>query len=336
MGFSRGQVRPLSFLTLDELGNLPPVPWLVEGVLPAGATALMYGRRGSGKSFVALDLAGRIAAGLEWHGRPTSPARVVYIAAEGRGGITARLKAWHARFAEEAAVLVCPEAVPLVVGHSANRIVEAAREAFGDELSTHPLLLVVDTLHRSIPGGEENSEATASSVYATLADIRQSIPLLTVLLVHHPQKGEGAAGSSARGSGAWEDDADTVMRLERDGDSRSVVLRCTKQKDAEEFEPIGMELEPYEGSLVVVPSNNWRTEDRRTLTPGERTALRALDEWRGKSLSWTRWSTTAGLSASSLGKHRRRLLDLGYVQESGTSRRPEYSITGSGIAALIP
>jgi len=329
----------LTLYSLEELAALPPAPWLVEGLLPAGGTAVLYGKRGSFKTFIAIDLARHVAAGLEWHGRHTEPAHVVYVAAEGRGGITTRMLAWAARHGNHTEPLVHAGPLSLLTATNGDRLVAALLDAFGSEAADLPLLLVFDTLHRSIPGGDENDSATPGQVYATLDVVRQAFPLMTALLVHHPTKNPGA--ETSRGSSAWEDDADTVLRLERDGEGHTVTLRCTKQKDAEEFAPITLELETEGESLVVAPTG-WAVPRPETLTSGEREALARLTDFHPEAISWTRWREVAGCGDSSLARHRRRLIALGYVEaiptgsKQGRQAQFRYGVTGAGIAAGFP
>ncbi|BAQ16083.1 AAA family ATPase [Methyloceanibacter caenitepidi] len=81
---------------------------LVEDVLNAGAMGVMYGASGSGKTFLSLDLSFHVAAGLPWHGRPTTQGPVLYVAAEGGRGIFKRIAALKQHFGVDAAPLdVC-------------------------------------------------------------------------------------------------------------------------------------------------------------------------------------------------------------------------------------
>src|SRR5207253_1972667 len=77
---------------LDEAGflSLPRPEWLVEGWLVRDALNLLSGRGGGGKSFLALDLALRVATGRDWHGHALAAGPVIYIAAEGAGEIVQR------------------------------------------------------------------------------------------------------------------------------------------------------------------------------------------------------------------------------------------------------
>jgi RecA-family ATPase len=89
--------RRFRLMTIQELMHQPPLRWVVENHIPAGGLAVLYGAPGGGKSFVALDLALSIAAGVPWlKVEPVMQGAVVYIAAEGSAGLAMRLAAWKA------------------------------------------------------------------------------------------------------------------------------------------------------------------------------------------------------------------------------------------------
>ena len=62
--------------------------------MPRAGLGVLYGASGSGKSFVALDLAASITRDENWRGQKTQWGRVGVIAAEGGGGYASRLKAY--------------------------------------------------------------------------------------------------------------------------------------------------------------------------------------------------------------------------------------------------
>src|SRR5260221_14709356 len=66
---------------------MPPMRWLIEGILPEGLLSIIFGEHGSFKSFLALDFALCIATGTAWNGHLLEPAPVVYVAGEGIGGL---------------------------------------------------------------------------------------------------------------------------------------------------------------------------------------------------------------------------------------------------------
>ena len=63
--------------------------------------ALIYGSPGAGKSFLALDIALRIAAGWTIDGRAVKQGPVIYVAAEGQTGMRNRIAAFEKHFAIE-------------------------------------------------------------------------------------------------------------------------------------------------------------------------------------------------------------------------------------------
>ena len=68
---------------LSALRRMADAKWLIDGVLPQDAAALVFGEPGSFKSFMAMDMAVAVASGQQWQGKETSQAIVVYLAAEG-------------------------------------------------------------------------------------------------------------------------------------------------------------------------------------------------------------------------------------------------------------
>ena len=71
--------------------------WAVDRLLPAAGVAVIFGKPGAFKSFIALDIALHIAGGGAWCGRDTRQGSVIYVAAEGVAGVRKRL-AGHFKF----------------------------------------------------------------------------------------------------------------------------------------------------------------------------------------------------------------------------------------------
>jgi len=72
-------------------------------------------------------------------------------------------------------------------------------------------LLVLDPLAAFLPGRDEN---TAGPMLETLMSLRQLTGLgMSVLLLHHPRKGELAVGQAARGSGALSAFVDILLEM---------------------------------------------------------------------------------------------------------------------------
>lgn len=269
----------MRLLKLSDLAALPPREWLVPGLVPCDALACLFGAPGTGKTFVALDLALSIACGLrEWQGQPLpvwpeGAPGVVYVAGEGIHGIRDRVKAWEAHKRLGEAQLA--QAPLSFVQHPVNLTKEAAASDFAEAVVQHhqaaaarPVKLVVfDTLARCAVGADENSSQEMGVVVANVDRIRRVLgDGCSVLLVHHSGK---SAPTSMRGSSAINGAVDTALALLRPSSSSAsdptgfspLHLRAVKQKDGP-CTTVRMGLRPHADSMVVV-----RPEDAAVAAP---------------------------------------------------------------------
>lgn len=230
------------FLTLEEAEAIPKPAWLVDEMLPVGASVELYGPPGAGKSFVAIDLAMSVASGRPFLGHATKHSTVAYCLGESVGGVGARLRAW--RQARGATFGVRFRLLPGMVQLLDAGDVTAFLAAIGEQLDEQPGLIVIDTLARSIVGGDENSARDMGVAADALDRVRQATGACAVVL-HHT----GKSGESERGSGAIRGAFETMIELKNDGGSLS--LRCDKQRDGEEFPSIAFVLAKQGDSLVV-------------------------------------------------------------------------------------
>ena len=144
--YNREQVNRFHFISAEEIKNLPPISWLVEGMLPAKSLSLVYGNFGSCKSFFALDIAFRVSMEKD--------AYVIYIAGEGIGGIKKRIVSWETHNEQTIGkVHFIGEPVPLTDRPTLLTFIEEVKE----KVKENPILVVVDTLARCIGNSDENS-----------------------------------------------------------------------------------------------------------------------------------------------------------------------------------
>ncbi|HVE91937.1 MAG TPA: AAA family ATPase [Actinomycetota bacterium] len=245
---------PGLMLTVDQLANIPPPAWLVEGLLPSAGLTVAFGPPASLKSFLALDVALSVASGCDWQGRETRQGPVLYIAAEGVSGFYPRIQAWLTvrPSTDLRAFRLVPRALNLLDRADRDTLLECAEEL-------EPRLLVVDTLARCMVGANENDTAPMGRVVEALDEVRRRHETAS-LAVHHTTKD----GGWARGSGALAGAADTMLRLKRR--DQHLALETEKQKNAAEGEAIRLRFRLAEDSGVLeldeAPSISWKGPTR--------------------------------------------------------------------------
>ena len=185
---------PYTFLTTDELQNLPTTKWRVKGLFPEHGLGSIYGPSGSGKSFLALDLMASIACGITFYGHKTTQCPVVYVALEGTGGIAKRVEAYetHHKIKLPSTFRIVTDMLSLF-SSEASIFAEAVIEAGLNEG-----VIVIDTLAQSAPGSDENSSAHMGTIIAN-AQLLQKMTNSLVVLIHHTGKdtSRGARGHSS-------------------------------------------------------------------------------------------------------------------------------------------
>jgi len=142
---------------IDDLEITEP-EFLIDGLLETDTLAEIHGQPGCGKSFVALDLASCVAADVPFHGRDVMAGPVVYIAGEGRAGLTRRRAAWRKHHGRED--MRDPFFLSERAANFRDGATIAAVKASVDQVALQhgdPRLIVIDTVARNFGAGDENS-----------------------------------------------------------------------------------------------------------------------------------------------------------------------------------
>lgn len=201
----------------------PAPTWIVKGVIPRAELVVLFGESGSGKSFMALDLAACIARGLPWRGRRVNAGRVVYIAAEGAGGfrnrVVALVQARELTYADLARIDIIDAAPNMLLKDDALDVAKAIGRAD---------LVIVDTWAQVTAGGNENAGEDMGKALSHCKGIHRATGA-TVLLVHHSGKD---ASKGARGWSGLRAAADAELEVVRLANGR--LLRTSKQKDGDD------------------------------------------------------------------------------------------------------
>jgi len=164
--------------------SLPPITWFWQDWIPIGMLSLMGGVPGSGKSYVALDLARRVVDGEPFPDGATNPSQgqnVIYVDAEAVPQLlNARAEAWNMN--RDRIYLMLPQTMAMI---------DFSRTEYQDQLldmmhTLQPSLVIIDSLSSISSKGENNVEDVRAilSFLGNLALEFQS----AVLLVHHLRK----------------------------------------------------------------------------------------------------------------------------------------------------
>lgn len=249
----------LRSLSLGELLSMriKPREYLLEPIIPEKGLVMLYGPRGTGKTFVGLAIAYAVATGADYL-RWVAPARknVLYIDGE------MPLAVLQERLAQ--IVEGSPdEAGPVALSILAADYVEggipnlAMPEAQGqiESLLEGVDLIVIDNISTLASSGRDNDAESWGPMQEWLLSLRRLGK--SVLLVHHAGKSGGQRGTSRR-----EDVLDTVISLRRPSDyspeqGARFEIHLDKARGI-----YGDEAKPFEARLEIRDgSATWTTRD---------------------------------------------------------------------------
>ena len=313
-----GRSAPMMLLTLDDLRREPAPDWLIEDVLVQNSFAVLFGAPASYKTFAALSMACSIATGVPWFGSAVQKAPVVYVAAEGSGGLLKRVDAWErAHGAHPDDLLIVTKPVHLLQAQSVFDLIHAIAET-----GRPPGLIVIDTLARCFQGGDENSARDVGLLVGAVDHIRNRTSAALILL-HHQTKATGML----RGSTALDGAADTI--LSANVASGGVRLSCAKQKEAEPFPAFRLATRsialPAGGSSIVLSLHGRGTADEPEST--KKKVLRCLAELGaagGTSADWRQACEAADVSVRSFYRLKDELEQEGAIVQQGRGRSARY------------
>lgn len=256
---------------------------LVKGLIPRVGLTIVWGPPKSGKSFWMFDTAMHVALGWPYRGRRVHRGAVVYCAFEGQSGLEARVAAFRQRFLaddhEPIPFFLEPVTLDLVADHV--ELIAVIRR----QLTIPPVLVVLDTLNRSLRGSESSDEDM--SAYVRAADAIREAFDCAVAIVHHC----GIDGSRPRGHTSLTGAADAQIAVKRDAaDNISVTVELAKdgpQGDVLmsrlEVEEVGVDEDGETiTSCVIVPAEGDPVEGATKVRGAAKIALdllrRAMDE----------------------------------------------------------
>jgi hypothetical protein len=232
-----------------DLSLAPPMDWLIKGVLPRGELGVLFGASGSGKTFVALDLAFSVARGIAWRDRRTTRGRVAIIAAEGGAGIGKRGEA-YARYHD-----FNLQGVDVHVITAAPNFLDSddVSEVIAELNNIGPVdLVIVDTFAQVTPGANENTSEDVGRALANLKLLHEATRAMNLVVAHAGKD----LSKGVRGWSGLKAAADVQIEVVRHEDgTREIIIE--KMKDGEDGIRWAFRLEvvevgiDYDGDIIT-------------------------------------------------------------------------------------
>jgi len=217
--------------------------WLVYDFFEQNTVSLLFGDSGSHKSFIALDLACCIGTGKSYHGLQLKQSPILYLAAEGRGGIRKRIAAWelvNQINIDNFPIYVPKQFILLDTEEGKEELFEALKYNFWPDVKEkyslpddRSFIIFIDTLAKSMAGDEDQTK-DMNKILNVSRELQQDYNC-TVILIHHTGHSNK---SRPRGAYTLIGGVDTNYRIETNNTKEITKFIPCKMKDAEEPEPI--------------------------------------------------------------------------------------------------
>lgn len=219
-------LRPISEIVAEKRS----VQWLLPKVIEANVLAVLAGKRGTLKSFLALHWSMQIASQGE---------AVVILSGEG-AGLDRRIDAWMRTYGdgipiESLRVLALERTINLNAESVLFELIEAI-----DVAQITPALILIDTLSKYTPGLDENSNADVAAFLQTLAELLRDRYQTTVLIVAHTGHGDA---KRPRGAYSLTANPDAEFIAERPEGANTVTVSRERYKDSPSLPPLAYSIE---------------------------------------------------------------------------------------------
>jgi RecA-family ATPase len=252
---------------------IQPRSWLVPGILPAGQRTALVGKWGSGKSWLALDLATSIVFGSKFLDDTPAELRGPVVILDGEGGRSRAIN----RFNQLRIGRGIPARSRLkhmdIHWYSLqdfNLSWDDAAAKLSKLLSPiEPVLIVMDTLAKVMGMPDENSNAAASRVTRALYQLNQETKSALLLLAHPAKTQSGDA--TVRGAGELSADLDVLWNI-LPAVNGTRKARCEKDRDRDlQGSTFGFSIKPWNAGTRVT-----RKQTLEKRPPAETAILQAL------------------------------------------------------------
>ncbi|MFZ2336374.1 MAG: AAA family ATPase [Sideroxyarcus sp.] len=262
-------------LPVEALEAMSPQQWRIKGVIPIEGLAVVYGASTAGKSFLSLEMAASVGAGLPFFEHVTKPAAVLYVGLEGEGGYRGRVVAWQRHHGR-----AMPEGVRFLL--QPFRLTDPQDVTDLAAVCPPGCVVFIDTLNRAAPGMDENSSRDMGAVIEGAKTLQRLIGGLVVLIAHSGK--DSARG--LRGHSSLFAALDAAVLVNRDDNARS--WKVDKAKDGKDGETHYFRLNVVEigidedgdaiTSCVVVPEEAPTSPGAKLLNAIQKLAMESFRE----------------------------------------------------------
>ncbi len=192
-----------------------PTPYLVDGLLPSGGSALLVGKPKAGKTTTARCLALAVARGERFIGRACHGGPVLYLGLEDKRAETIG----HFRRLGAAS-----ESLYIVTDPAAADYRAAIADVGATIRQTGAVLAVVDTLGRLIRADDWNDYAEVNRKLEPLIAVTRQTGCCILALHHAGKDGDGRdAGDAVLGSTGLFGSCDSLIVQRRDREGRRII-----------------------------------------------------------------------------------------------------------------
>jgi len=303
----------------DAITKLPPKPWLIDQIVGENDFVMIFGQSGSGKSFMAIELAmcgitGK-TFGLDF--KVKEPITVAYMTNEGTSGLAQRFRSAALKHTptscEWSRLHVFVDLLQFVDESDmfhVKKFIEQWTTSYGHESLD---LLILDHLSGTLPGKGDSDSGAATLLHQNVARLKRELSC-SVVMIHHT----GYDLSHSRGMTTYKDIADVQIQIKSTDDPRTMV--CAKNKDGETWKSLWFALDKTEESAWV----KWIGPAKQTSnTRGENRYIAVLRK-ANKPLTSADVAKKAGVAPNTAMNQLKKLSDAGQItralQHPGRSR----------------
>ena len=219
-------------LSIEDIFSLPDPQYLVQDIFIENGLYFLYGAPGCGKTFIALDLALSIstAQGVWWGNDVQKAGPVLYISSEGTSDMKFRIKAWG----ETTGVPIhnrdfrlAHQTMNFMDEGDVTKLCRTVDRWIAQMGGKKPVLIVVDTVSRVLPGADENLQKDMT-IFVQACDRLRGFTGCAVMGVHHTPKNS----DNMRGSTVLLGAADTACFVMKPHNEMEGTLTAMKIKTA--------------------------------------------------------------------------------------------------------